>query len=113
MQRRTALDPTIKPFGASVRSLPRLFVLTAILALALAPSARADEPAAGGVVDVIQVSGYIDPVVAQFIDDAVTEADTAHDSAIVLQIDSPGAVVSDGRLARLVEHLRRASGTTV
>ena len=98
-----------------MRSLPRLFVLTAILALLLgwAPTARADEPVPGGVVDVIQVSGYIDPVVAQFVDDAIAQAEAGRDSAIVLQLDSPGVVVSEARLARLVEHISGASGTTV
>src|SRR5256885_4731554 len=103
MQRRTALDPTIKPFGASVRSLPRLFAAAAILAgvLGAATTARADDRPAGGIVDVIQVSGYIDPVVAQLIDASIGDAERTGASALVLQLDSPGSVVSAGRLARL------------
>src|SRR5258708_2512778 len=114
MQRRTALDPTIKPFGASVRSLPRLFAVTAILVgvLGLAGTAKADQTSPG-VVDVILVNGYIDPVVAQFVDDAITDAERTGASALVLQLDSPGVVVSGARFDRLRDHVAGARGTTV
>src|SRR4051794_26167637 len=115
MQRRTALDPTIKPFGASVRSLPRVLTLTVILALVLGTTAaaRADDASDAGVVDVIQVSGYIDPVVAHFIDGSITEAETAHADALVIQLDSPGSVVSDTELQHLVGRIHTSVATTV
>ncbi|MGI8664403.1 MAG: NfeD family protein [Acidimicrobiales bacterium] len=98
-----------------MRSLPRALALTAMVALVLgwAPSAQAAEQPTGGVVDVIQVSGYLDPVVAQFIDASISEAEASHASAIVLQLDSPGSVVSEARLAQLVDHVANAQGTTV
>ncbi|MEO7556345.1 MAG: NfeD family protein [Acidimicrobiales bacterium] len=102
-----------------MRSLPKARILLATVVLVLgvtlagASSAGAQDPPAGGIVDVIQVSGYIDPIVAGFIDSAISDAESTGAAAIVLQLDSPGSVVSEARLARLVERIANPHGTTV
>lgn len=57
-------------------------------------------------VNVIEVSGLIDPVMADFLVDAVDAA--VHDRAevLIIQLDSPGAVVSDAALAKVVRRVR-------
>ena len=63
-------------------------------------SARASAPAGGtgddpGLVRVVKVSGLIDPIVASFLTEEIASADAAGVTALVLQINSGGAVVSD------------------
>ena len=53
-------------------------------------------------VTVVEVSGLIDPVVADFVESQVTEANASGVVAIVLQLNSEGTVVSDSRLDELV-----------
>lgn len=72
-----------------------------------APSAQA-EPSARGL-DVLKVSGLLDPVLVDFVDSSISTAEAKGDTWVVLQLDSPGAVVPDERLARLVEHVRTAT----
>ena len=43
-------------------------------------------------VDVVQVSGWIDPVVADFITRSLHDSERGQAEAMVLQLDSPGAV---------------------
>jgi membrane-bound serine protease (ClpP class) len=80
--------------------------------LVLAPAAAAAGPAGGqgdaGFVTVIEVSGLIDPVLVDFVDQAVTEAERTRPVAVVLQVNSPGSVVSAARLAELTDHIRRS-----
>jgi membrane-bound serine protease (ClpP class) len=45
-------------------------------------------------VDVVQVSGWIDPVVADFITTSIRQSAEGRAEAMVLQLDSPGAVTS-------------------
>lgn len=60
-------------------------------------------------VDVAQVSGWIDPVVADFVDRTVADAEREKPEVLVLQIDSPGALVGGDRLDRLVDAIEHAS----
>lgn len=55
--------------------------------------------------DVIQVSGLIDPVIADFVTHALRDAGRSESLALVIQLDSPGAVVSAHRLDALVTAL--------
>jgi membrane-bound serine protease (ClpP class) len=59
-------------------------------------------------VDVVQVSGWIDPVVVDFLETTLVDSERGGAEALVIQLDSPGAVVSDQRLDVLVRHLRGA-----
>jgi membrane-bound serine protease (ClpP class) len=58
-----------------------------------------------GTVDVIEVAGYIDPVLVDFIDRSLTAAEDAGAVALVLQLDSAGVVADADDVDRLVERL--------
>jgi membrane-bound serine protease (ClpP class) len=99
-----------------VRRLPRSLGLLGILLVAVGMwlPARAEAqtaPQVSDTVDVIQVNGYLDPVLVGFIERAVDQAERDHDVALVLQMDSPGAVVSTQRLTSLIGRIRNASIT--
>jgi membrane-bound serine protease (ClpP class) len=53
-------------------------------------------------VRVTEVSGLLDPVLVDFVEEAIREADACGAVAVVLQLDSSGAVVSDDRLDELL-----------
>ncbi|MEQ8843069.1 MAG: NfeD family protein [Acidimicrobiales bacterium] len=87
--------------------------------LALAPAANAqdvpaqetDDPAPGSAVfDIVQVSGFIDVIVADFIEQSITEAEEADSGGVILQVNSSATVVDD---ARLIELARRIHESTV
>jgi membrane-bound serine protease (ClpP class) len=90
------------------RLLTGLLGAAGALALA-APSGRAhaaDDPApAPGSVDVLQVSGLIDPIVVDAIDEAIERADADGAQALVLQINSRGAVVGRDEVEALLERI--------
>jgi membrane-bound serine protease (ClpP class) len=67
-----------------------------------------DTGEAAGFVDVIKVDGLLDPVMVDFIERSVGQAEDEGARWLVLQTDSGGAVVSDGRLAQLLDRLRDA-----
>ncbi len=105
-----------------MRTLSRtlLAILTLIgsvlMGVATASPARAADPAPGapvGVVDVVQVSGYIDAIVADFLLRSLQEAERTRSVAFVVQLDSPGSVLSEARLSALLDRLHNPSGTTV
>jgi membrane-bound serine protease (ClpP class) len=106
-----------------VRNLPRgLACLGIVLVLAgvVAPSAVAQQPAPApapaatdddGLVTVIQVSGYLDPIEVSFIERSVEQAEADQVDALVIQLDSPGSVVDDAALDRVVGRVRDAKVT--
>ena len=51
--------------------------------------------------DVVAISGLIDEIVADFIEDSVTTAEASGSGGVVLQINSRGHVVSDERLTEV------------
>ncbi len=53
------------------------------------------------VVDVIEVDGLLDPVLVDFVEQSIGDAEAAGDIALVLRMNSPGSVVSDEDLADL------------
>ncbi|MCU1359155.1 MAG: hypothetical protein JWN99_444 [Ilumatobacteraceae bacterium] len=59
-------------------------------------------------VDVLQVSGLFDGVVVEAIDQAIHRADTNGSQALILQINSGGAVVSDDVMRGLVQRVADA-----
>jgi membrane-bound serine protease (ClpP class) len=71
--------------------------LALLLGASPAHAQTTDEPP----VDVIQVSGLIDPVLVDFIDHALDDAETDGAQALVLQLNSKGATVGAGRMAEL------------
>jgi membrane-bound serine protease (ClpP class) len=59
-------------------------------------------------VDVVQVSGWVDPVVVDFVSKAVRTSEDGGAEALVLQLDSPGALVDEEELDALVERIEDA-----
>jgi membrane-bound serine protease (ClpP class) len=82
-----------------------LIAIGGVFGLAV-PALAADAPTRH--VDVVQVSGWLDPVVVDFLDHAIDDAERGQAEALVLQLDSPGAVVSDARLDALVDRVAHA-----
>ncbi len=84
--------------------------VAAIAVLSLAgPSVRAQsEEAAPGPVDVLQVSGLIDPIVVGAINDAIDRADSSGAQALVLQVNTRGSVVSRNEMESLLQRIAEA-----
>ena len=70
-------------------------------------SAQQDQPERLQVepVDVLQVNGLFDHIVVKSIGDAIDRAVDKESQALVLQVDSRGAVVSDEEMAALLERI--------
>jgi membrane-bound serine protease (ClpP class) len=87
------------------RLLIALLGAIALLGFAAPASAQGDDAAAPGVppVDVLQVSGLFDDIIVAEIGDAIDRAAERGSQALVLQVDSRGAVVSDDDMADLME----------
>ena len=56
-----------------------------------------------GVVVVLQVSGLVDPILADFVADGIENADQDQARAVVLQVNSTNAVIEDEELNRLAQ----------
>lgn len=100
-----------------MRRLPTLglaLVLAAtLLSLASPAGARPASPVQTdgdpGRVSVVKVEGLIDPVLADYIEESITAGERANVVAVVLRMDSGGAVISDARLADLAAQIHGAS----
>jgi membrane-bound serine protease (ClpP class) len=55
------------------------------------------------VIDVVKVDGLLDPVMADFMLRSIDEAQTVSAIGLVLQVDSPGSVLSDDGMAEIIE----------
>ncbi|MDQ1439478.1 MAG: hypothetical protein QOK43_3107 [Acidimicrobiaceae bacterium] len=73
---------------------------TAAIAVIAAPPVGAKSPPSRHVA-VLQVSGLVDPVVADAIGDALRQAERTQAVAVLLQLNSRGGVLGPSRLARL------------
>lgn len=58
-----------------------------------------------GFVDVIAINGLVDPVVANFISTSLEDAETNGARAVVLQMETQGATVSDDEIAELATQM--------
>ena len=72
-----------------------------------APAVDPDAP----VVDVIEVDGLLDPVLVDFVEQSIADAEAAEDIALVLQMNSPGSVVSDEQLTELARAIVDSIGS--
>ena len=70
------------------------------------PSCDERAQAGGGRLAVVTVSGLVDPVLARFVERSIDDAEEAGVSWLVFQVNSKGTVVSDERVAELVEQVR-------
>src|SRR5215210_4339539 len=103
MSAGTRRGPRLRP-----RLAMALLPLVALAALA-APAAAQEDDDAPRVVDVVEVSGYVDPIVADFLRHAVEEAEADDVEALVIQLDSPGALVPADELETLAAQVADAS----
>jgi membrane-bound serine protease (ClpP class) len=83
------------------------FVAGALVAAAAPAHAQARED--GGFVEVVEVSGLLDPVLVDFVEETVERAEREGAVALVLQLNSSGAVVSDDRFVELAQVIDGAS----
>lgn len=95
-----------------VRGLLALLVGAAVLLISGGPSGAEQvaggEPADGDYVQVIEVSGLLDPVLVQFVEEQIDEADRNGAVALILQLNSTGAVVGDDEVRALAEAMSDA-----
>lgn len=75
-------------------------------AVASALGVAADETTDLPPVDVVEVSGLIDDVLADAIEDALTRAQTNGAQAVVLQVNSKGAVVGRERMTKVLTAIK-------
>jgi membrane-bound serine protease (ClpP class) len=73
-----------------------------------APADAGDADAELGRVDVLLVSGLFDEMVVEAIEDAIDEAGAADAQALILQVNSRGAVVSEERMEELLTAIAEA-----
>jgi len=74
--------------------------------VAVGGGAALAQPAPGRpFVDVVQVNGYLDPVMADFVTKAVAESERSGAEALILQLDSPGSVLAAAELDALALRL--------
>ena len=71
-------------------------------------AAAAQEPDAPGPVDVLQVSGLFDPIVVDAIDTAIARSINDDAQALVLQVNTKGAVVPREEIEALIERIAAA-----
>jgi membrane-bound serine protease (ClpP class) len=84
-------------------------MVAAIGALLVAPARAQGSTEGTGGVTVIQVNGHLDPIEVSFINRTLTQAQNDRVDALVIQLDSPGAVASDDAISRLADRLRAAT----
>ncbi|MEJ5255333.1 MAG: NfeD family protein [Acidimicrobiales bacterium] len=94
-----------------MRRLPTLgavLVALGVAVLGASPARAQSSDAPAPIVDVVKVDGLFDPVLTDFVQRAVIEADRAGSTALVLQIDTNGSVVSEARFNELIDAIARA-----
>lgn len=87
-------------------------VVLAIALLAGSPSAQAQTTPGGDeplVFDVIQISGLVDGIVADFIEKSIEKAEANGSGGLILQVNSGAAVVDDDRLIRVARAIDDAT----
>lgn len=91
-----------------MRRLAMTVLGAALVAVGPAVAAFAQDDAPTTQVDVIEVSGYLDPVLVDFVSHAIEEAESEDAIALVLQLNSPGSAVPDADLTALAQQVRDA-----
>ena len=114
---RTAPDEFPRLLPRSIRRARRVagcaaLALGAALALSLPAQAATTSSqstaadAGPGVFDVVEVSGYLDPIMADFIERSIDKAAADGSRGLVLQVNSRRATVDDDRLRELAVRIR-------
>jgi membrane-bound serine protease (ClpP class) len=115
--RRTDRDPF--PSSKRVRDVRRrltlalTFVALAVAVLAMAPPADAqndqdspDDEGEAATFDIVAVSGFLDEIVADFIEQSIDEAEAQGSGGVILQINSSATVIDDARLIGLAQRIQ-------
>jgi membrane-bound serine protease (ClpP class) len=95
-------------------AIGRVLAATMLIVLSLgtlvAPSAQAQQStdAEAGVAVVLQVSGLLDPLLADFVADGIENADAEGAKVVVLQVNSTGSVISADELNELAAVIANA-----
>src|SRR6478735_7726 len=127
MLRRTAQGPC-SPRRHAVRRLPTTGAVLAVLGALLvvlglagpvASAAAQDSDTTSTTADgtttttdfvaVVKVSGLLDPVLVDFVEQSVADAESEGATALVLQSNTTGVVVSDADFAALLQRIQSAS----
>jgi membrane-bound serine protease (ClpP class) len=90
------------------RRLVSAFFVTATLVAALAAPAKA-QARPTTTVDVIEVSGLLDPIQVEFIGRALDNANRDHSAVLVIRLDSRGAVVAQAKIDALAERFKTST----
>lgn len=93
------------------RPMPVLPFLCALLALAVLALPAGGQQERSGPVHVIEVSGEIDPVIADWFDGRMRSAEHAGAAAVVVQLDTPGGLMV--AMDEMVATMRQAGITVV
>ena len=83
--------------------------MLAVAALALLAPASPVGAQQAAVIDVIEVSGRIDPVVTDFIRRAIDRAAEAKSEVLVIQLDTPGVLIGRAKFRELAERIRTSA----
>lgn len=114
MYGETMPDPMLPLRKATNR---RLVILTAVMILGAlivsltqpaTPVSAQDSGERHAIVDVVQISGFIDPVVADFLYETIEKAEESGIEVLVLQLNSSRAVIDDDELDALVKRIENA-----
>ena len=98
----------LPPSSIIRRVVAGVLVMTAVVGIGV-PTAHAHEGHEGddhgspAVIDVVEVHGFLDPVLVDMLADVLSSVDPAETVAVVLQVDSTASVVDDAELARLAD----------
>jgi membrane-bound serine protease (ClpP class) len=98
----------LSPFSLLRHVLAGLLAMTVVIVLG-APAAVAHSGHEGevhtppAVVDVVQVQGFLDPVLVDMLADVLESLDPSETVAVVFQVDSTTSVVDNSELVRLAE----------
>jgi membrane-bound serine protease (ClpP class) len=77
------------------RLLLRTYAFLLIAAVVWSPLTASSAPVSNRVVDVVQIKGFIDPALAGYLIDSIAAAqDATTNEAVIVELDSPGGLVS-------------------
>ncbi len=82
-----------------------MLALATIALSAPPPASAAAQDAPSAVIDVVEVKGRIDPIVSDFLRRAIASAAAAKSEVLVIQLDSPGVLLSRYDFAALAARI--------
>jgi len=86
------------------RLLIAVVLMVPLVAMFASPAnAQSESESEPGVAVVLQVSGLLDPLLADFVADGIRDADAEGAKVVVLQMNSRGAVISDAEINELAD----------